>query len=69
MSPVEAVRRRRLIHATRERAARNQALRQVASGLRASAEEEFRAGHPERALPYLDEAAVFEGAVQPLPVL
>lgn len=69
MSPVEAIRRRRVMHAVRDRAAANAALLSVGRDLRGRAAEELASGHPERAEPFLAEARVFEDAVQPLPAL
>jgi hypothetical protein len=69
MTVTDAIRRRRLIHARRERDAANARLRGVGRDLRRMAQAELNAGHPERAQPYLDEAVVFEGAVRGVPAL
>lgn len=69
MTLTDAIRRRRLIHARRERDATNARLRGVGRDLRRQAQAELNAGHPERAQPYLEEARMFEGAVRAVPAL
>jgi hypothetical protein len=59
-----ALRRRRLVRDHRETLASNGALVDAARSLRRSAQQQINAGHPELARPYLDEAELFEGAIQ-----
>jgi hypothetical protein len=63
------IRRRRLIQAQRQRMAANGALYEAARDLRRRAQEQVDAGHPELAVPYLDEVSLFEDAVRAVPAL
>lgn len=65
----EAVRRRRLMHAYRDRAAANARLTEASSAFRRRAQEQVDAGRPELARPYLEEADLFDSAVRALPAL
>jgi hypothetical protein len=64
VSVSELIRRRRLVQRHRETLRSNDALFAAARDLRRAAQAQINAGHPELAAPYLDEVALFEGAVQ-----
>lgn len=61
--------RRRLVRDRAETLRTNDALFGAARDLRRRAQEQINAGRPELAAPYLDEVALFEGAVQAVPGL
>ena len=63
------LRHRRAVRDHEETLRSNDALFGVARGLRRTAQTYLNAGRPDLARPYLDEAELFEGAVQPVPGL
>ena len=67
MSPAATLRYRRARLARAETARTRAGLSDAASGLRSLAQEQIDAGRPDLARPYLDEVALFEGAVRRLP--
>lgn len=70
MSGVAGVlRRRRMLRDHYDTLRANDGLYDVSRDLRRRAQAQINAGHPERAVPYLDEARLFESAVQPVPGL
>lgn len=62
-------RRRRRVAAHVEALRANDALFEAARTFRRQAQAQLNAGHPELAAPYLDEAELFESAVQAVPGL
>lgn len=65
----QQLRHRRALRDHEEALRSNGALYGVAQGLRASAQPYLDQGRPDLARPYLDEAELFEGAVQRVPGL
>lgn len=69
MTVAALLRHRRAVRDHAEALRANDALFGVARGLRRHAQEQINAGHPERAVPFLDEAELFESAAQAVPGL
>lgn len=69
MSTAELIRRRRAVRAHRETLQANDALFMAGRDLRRRAQQLINEGRPELAAPYLDEAGLFDSAIQPVPGL
>jgi hypothetical protein len=69
VTAADLLRRRRAVRDHRDALAANDALFDAARDFRRRAQAQINAGHPELARPFLDEAELFEGAVQSVPGL